>query len=663
MRFLAKKKGGLPQILWHNRKMAGIYRKSSLDRLASPEQLDKMIQIASPSLWLAVAGAGLVMLTVLIWAIFGRLPDNQEISGIYMSSSNVQGVYSTYGGKVSQVAVSKNDYVEEGDVIAVITNDSAGLSAEQLEERIQAVESVTLTSENDQATSDNTQLLEYKLQYQQAGMTREQKEKQLETLQQQLQEAKAKTAEYKAKMDAAEQAYLAAVGDDGMNTASYNYQKAQSDLSAAQSEYQSLYNTVSSLESSVNSASATLQSYQGQYAELESQYTQLEASISSKSSQLQATQEQYTSLQQAYQGQEIPEDVQQQMSTLQSSIGTLNTEIENATTQMASVSSSISQLEAGISSAQSQVDTYQSQLNDANAQLASAQAAVESAQSALSSAESVYQKYYTSQSSSTANQTALSTAFSEASTMYSNAFSQQQSLEQQIASIDLETDFASEDESANKEALEKQFQAAKESVLNDLQRELDNTLKSGAEEQILASVSGTVVDCAIQQDQMIGQGTEIAKIQAAGTEETSANIIRCYVPIADGKKLEAGMSAVITPSTVSEDEYGHMSGTVISVGTYTVSTAEMQQTLGDDSMVSAMQQQGPCVEVVIDLEKDSSTASGYAWSNRKGETVSLEENTMVSVKVRVKEDAPISKLIPFLKSKLDVEVENQDSAA
>ena len=654
----------MPQRLWQNRKMAGIYRKSSLDRLASPEQLDKMIQIASPSLWLAVAGAGLVVVTVLIWAIFGRLPDNQEISGIYMSSSGVQGVYATYGGKVSQILVNKDDYVEEGDVVAVITNDSAGLSAEQLKERIQAVEDVTLTSENDQATSDNSQLLEYKLQYQQAGMTREQREEQLQALRQQLEEAKAETAACKARMDAAEQAYLASVGDDGINSASYNYQKAQSDLSSAQSEYQAISSTVSGLESSVSSASATLQSYQEQYASLESQYAQLEASISSQSSQLQATQEQYSSLLAAYEGKEIPADVQQQLNTLQSSINTLTTEIENAQTQLASAGSSMSQLAAGISSAQSQLDTYQSQLNDANAQLESAQAAVESAEAALASAESVYQQYYTSQNSSTANQTALSTAFSEASSMYSNAYSQQQSLEQQIASVDLETDFESQNEEANKEALEEQFQAAKDAVLKDLRRELENTTEGGAEEQILASVSGTVVDCAVQQDQMIGQGTEIVKIQEDSTQEEEAgNIIRCYVPISDGKKLEAGMSAVVTPSTVNEDEYGHMQGTVVSVGTYTVSTAEMQQILGDDTMVSAMQQQGPCVEVLIELEKDSSTVSGYAWSNRKGETVSLEENTLVSAKVRVKEEAPINKLIPFLKSKLDVEVESQDAAA
>lgn len=33
-----------------------IYRKSMLERMSSPEQLDKMIVITSPSFWLALAG-------------------------------------------------------------------------------------------------------------------------------------------------------------------------------------------------------------------------------------------------------------------------------------------------------------------------------------------------------------------------------------------------------------------------------------------------------------------------------------------------------------------------------------------------------------------------------------------------------------------------------
>ena len=51
----------------------GIYRKSSLDKLSSPEQLDRMIVITSPTFWIAVAGAVLITVEALIWSIVGRL--------------------------------------------------------------------------------------------------------------------------------------------------------------------------------------------------------------------------------------------------------------------------------------------------------------------------------------------------------------------------------------------------------------------------------------------------------------------------------------------------------------------------------------------------------------------------------------------------------------
>ena len=149
--------------------MGNIYRKASLDRLSSPEQLDKMIRIASPSLWLAVTGAILIIVSVLVWAIFGSLPENVSISGFYMSDTGVKGAYASYGGTVTEILVEKGQQVEAGDVVAIVENSSLIESATQLKTRMEAIEAITLTSEGDVATSDTAQLLEYKLQYKGRG--------------------------------------------------------------------------------------------------------------------------------------------------------------------------------------------------------------------------------------------------------------------------------------------------------------------------------------------------------------------------------------------------------------------------------------------------------------------------------------------------------------
>lgn len=641
--------------------MGNLYRKASMDRLASPEQLDKMIRIASPSLWIALTGAGLVIAAVLIWAIFGSLPENVSVSGLYMSNTGVQGAYASFGGKVREVKVEKDQKVKAGDVVAVVVNETTDSSAEQLEERIAAVESVTLTSKNDTATSDNSQLLEYKLQYQNSGMTLEQRQESLKALQQQLEQAKQQTATYKASMDAAENAYLAAVGDDGANSANFNYQTAQEDYQMAQSEYQQAAAAVSQIESAYTSAESSLQGLEDQYASLSDQYNALKASYDSQMAELSGYQDQYEALADQYAGQEIPEEVAAQLASLENTIAALNNSAQSVAGQMASVNEGMSQAGAAIGAQDTQIASLSEQLSSAQTALSNAEARVNSAEAAYNAAQSTYGSYFSSQNRRSANQARLQTAFSEASSLYSNAYSQQKSIEQQIKEMSLETGFEEDNTAVSRDTLKEQFEASKEALLKDLKREKENLKTNGAVEEIKAPVSGTVVDCAVQAEQLVGQGTAVAKIKEDGSAEGESEIVRCYVPIGDGKRLEAGMEVVVTPSTVNEQEYGHMMATVESVGTFTVSSSEMLQVLGDETMVQAYQQQGPCVEVLISLEKDESTASGYAWSNKKGESVELAENTPITAKVRVKEDAPISKLIPFLKSKMDVNVESEEA--
>lgn len=690
---------------WQNNSMGNIYRKASLDRLSSPEQLDKMIRIASPSLWISVVGAGLVVACVLVWALFGKLPDNVSVSGLYMSNTEVQGAYASYGGKVQELRVKKDQQVQAGDVIAVIVNEDSKLAMDQLKERIAGVEAVTLTSENDQATSDNSQLLEYKQQYKTAGMTVEQKQKSLEALQKELVEANKKLETCRANMEAAEQAYLASIGGDGTNAASFNYQLAQTRLQEAQTVYEAAAANVSSLESAYNTAEDNLASLKTQYSELQSEYQSLLNSYNAQMAQLSSCRSQRDALAAAQNGggsvsdfsgdstgavfsdsfllesgtydMETEQnglsgdmlsagsgyDYSSEIAALDTQIASLETSTAELSSQLTTLSDSLRQMESGISSQEGQTLTLSTQLAQAQTSLQTALSNMQSANSAYKSAQKNYGNYYASQSDLTATQTKLNTAFSEASTLYSNAYSQQQSIEQQIKEMQLNMELETDSRDVNKESLEEQFDAAKKAILKDLNTELNNLKAGGAEEEIVAGVTGTILDCTVEEDQIIGQGTEIVKIKAGVSGDSEdTEIIRCYVPIATGKKLKAGMSAVVTPSTVSEQEYGHMMASVVSVGTYTVTTSEMQRMLGNDAMVSATQQQGPCVEVLIALEKDETTASGYAWSNSKGRTVTLEENTPISAKVRIKEDAPISKLIPFLKSKLDVKVDSGSSS-
>lgn len=51
-----------------------IFRKSSMDKASSPEQLDDYIRVSSPSMWLVLLVAAAVLSGVLAWGLTASLP-------------------------------------------------------------------------------------------------------------------------------------------------------------------------------------------------------------------------------------------------------------------------------------------------------------------------------------------------------------------------------------------------------------------------------------------------------------------------------------------------------------------------------------------------------------------------------------------------------------
>lgn len=120
--------------------MAEIFRKSSLEKLSSPEQLDKMIVITSPTLWLSLIGAAGIIIVALLWAIFGRLPVEVDACGIYVNRAGVQTVYAKNGGVISEILVADGDEVKKGDIIAL-------LDSEEIDAAVQGFAEITASAD------------------------------------------------------------------------------------------------------------------------------------------------------------------------------------------------------------------------------------------------------------------------------------------------------------------------------------------------------------------------------------------------------------------------------------------------------------------------------------------------------------------------------------
>ncbi|MBE6844832.1 MAG: hypothetical protein E7508_03835 [Ruminococcus sp.] len=59
-----------------------IFREKSLERISSPEQLDRYIKIANPGMWIVLSAIIVLLASMCVWGIFGRLETVVNASGM-----------------------------------------------------------------------------------------------------------------------------------------------------------------------------------------------------------------------------------------------------------------------------------------------------------------------------------------------------------------------------------------------------------------------------------------------------------------------------------------------------------------------------------------------------------------------------------------------------
>lgn len=97
--------------------MAELYRKSALERISSPEQLDKALKITSPLSWLALLAITLIIVVTVIWSIIGTIPVTVTTQGIVASPVSTNSVYIQESGTVVSVLVHAGDELHFNDPV------------------------------------------------------------------------------------------------------------------------------------------------------------------------------------------------------------------------------------------------------------------------------------------------------------------------------------------------------------------------------------------------------------------------------------------------------------------------------------------------------------------------------------------------------------------
>lgn len=97
--------------------MAELYRKSALERISSPEQLDKALTVTSPVSWIALLGITVIVVVSVIWSIVGTIPVTISTQGIVSPKVGTNSVYVADAGTVISVPARPGMELHIGDEI------------------------------------------------------------------------------------------------------------------------------------------------------------------------------------------------------------------------------------------------------------------------------------------------------------------------------------------------------------------------------------------------------------------------------------------------------------------------------------------------------------------------------------------------------------------
>lgn len=107
-----------------------LFRKSALERLSSPEQLDQLMTVTSPRAWLALLGLMVVLASVVVWGFVGSIPTTVAGEGILLrGGEGISSISAPVAGRLSDIYVSVDDIIENGQVLARIQREDTGENA------------------------------------------------------------------------------------------------------------------------------------------------------------------------------------------------------------------------------------------------------------------------------------------------------------------------------------------------------------------------------------------------------------------------------------------------------------------------------------------------------------------------------------------------------
>ncbi len=117
-----------------------VFRKKSLERLASPEQLDQLMRVTDSRAWLMLVATGVLLAVVVVWSVYGRVATTVSGRGMLIKSGGVLDIVALGTGQLTALYVDVGEEVQKGQIVARIAQPELTQQLEKARARLEELQ-------------------------------------------------------------------------------------------------------------------------------------------------------------------------------------------------------------------------------------------------------------------------------------------------------------------------------------------------------------------------------------------------------------------------------------------------------------------------------------------------------------------------------------------
>jgi len=99
---------------------SSLFREKAIKRISSPDQLDKLVRIVSPRVWIALLALIAVAGGAIVWAVVATVPTTVKAIGYYLPEGGLRKIVAPVPGLLKGVEFADGQHVIAGQVLGEI---------------------------------------------------------------------------------------------------------------------------------------------------------------------------------------------------------------------------------------------------------------------------------------------------------------------------------------------------------------------------------------------------------------------------------------------------------------------------------------------------------------------------------------------------------------